>query len=170
MTASYRILPAADRDLDEQAGYLAQNASFETAMRFYDSVAATFEKIICTPAIGERHQSSTPALRIFAPGGSRGLKTTFSSAGPLTRGLTPSEFSTAPGTSIRSWTQSMETPLNDDTSALRFFTSCCKLEVNLLGSKDLGAGGREHLVARTGGDTVQRPGQRPLISNWSKLE
>jgi hypothetical protein len=30
MTAQYRILPAADRDLDNQAAYLATEASFPT--------------------------------------------------------------------------------------------------------------------------------------------
>ena len=34
MTPQYRVLPAADRDLDDQAGYLMQEASLETALRF----------------------------------------------------------------------------------------------------------------------------------------
>ena len=49
MTGSYRILPAADRDLDDQAAYLAEQASLETALRFYDAASSTFSKIACPP-------------------------------------------------------------------------------------------------------------------------
>lgn len=45
MSQRYHVLPAADRDLDEQAGYLAQQASLETALRFYDAAALTFDHI-----------------------------------------------------------------------------------------------------------------------------
>ena len=36
---TYRVLPAADADLDDQAAYLAREASIETAFRFYDAAA-----------------------------------------------------------------------------------------------------------------------------------
>jgi plasmid stabilization system protein ParE len=34
MTLPYRVSPAADRDLDDQAAYLAAEASLEIALRF----------------------------------------------------------------------------------------------------------------------------------------
>jgi ParE toxin of type II toxin-antitoxin system, parDE len=49
MTAHYRILPAADRDLDDQAAYLASQASLETALRFYDAASSTFAKLADMP-------------------------------------------------------------------------------------------------------------------------
>jgi toxin ParE1/3/4 len=48
--------------LDEQAGYLAREASLETALRFYDAAAATFEKLARMPGIGERRDSTKPRL------------------------------------------------------------------------------------------------------------
>ena len=53
MTAQYELLPAAERDLDDQAAYLAQEAGIDTALRFYDSAAATFTWIARRPGIGE---------------------------------------------------------------------------------------------------------------------
>ncbi len=41
MTRFYHVLPAADRDLDDQAGYLAMEASLDIALRFYDAAATT---------------------------------------------------------------------------------------------------------------------------------
>jgi plasmid stabilization system protein ParE len=38
MTGRYHVLPAADRDLDDQAAYLATEASLEVALRFYDPI------------------------------------------------------------------------------------------------------------------------------------
>jgi toxin ParE1/3/4 len=54
MTRRFQILPAADRDLDDQAAYLAAEASLETALRFFDAANATFGKIAGMPGIGER--------------------------------------------------------------------------------------------------------------------
>ena len=54
MTAQYRILPAADRDLDERAAYLATQASLDTALRFYDAANSTFGNIARMPGIGGR--------------------------------------------------------------------------------------------------------------------
>ena len=62
MTSRYRVLPAADRDLDEQAVYLESQASLETALRFYDAAASTFARIAGMPGIGERWISSNSRL------------------------------------------------------------------------------------------------------------
>ena len=62
MTAQYRILPAADRDLDERAAYLATQASLDTALRFYDAANSTFGNIARMPGIGERWPSANPRL------------------------------------------------------------------------------------------------------------
>jgi toxin ParE1/3/4 len=61
MTPGLSVLPLADRDLDEQAGYLARQVSLETALRFY-AAAATFEKLARMPGIGERRDSTKPRL------------------------------------------------------------------------------------------------------------
>jgi len=52
MTLPYRVLPAADADLDDQAAYLARNASLETALWFYDAARTTFERIARSPGLG----------------------------------------------------------------------------------------------------------------------
>jgi toxin ParE1/3/4 len=62
MTPGFTVLPAADRDLDEQAAYLAKELSLETALRFYDAAAATFEQIARMPSMGERWDSTKPRL------------------------------------------------------------------------------------------------------------
>lgn len=62
MTARHHISPAADQDLDDQAAYLAQEASLETALRFYDAAAATFEKIARMPGMGESWKSAQARL------------------------------------------------------------------------------------------------------------
>lgn len=62
MTPRIRVLPAADRDLDEQAAYLAREATVDTAMRFYDAVGAGFDQIARMPGIGQRCHSTTPRL------------------------------------------------------------------------------------------------------------
>ena len=59
---TYRILPAADRDLDDQAGYLAAQASLELALRFYDAASATFAEIARMPGVGESWPSPDPRL------------------------------------------------------------------------------------------------------------
>lgn len=63
MTGPYRVLPAADRDLDDQAAYLASQASLETALPFYNAAAAaTFTSLAGMPVIGERRLSANPRL------------------------------------------------------------------------------------------------------------
>ena len=48
--------------MDDQADYLMQEASLETALRFYDAAAATFENLARMPGMGERRESSNPRL------------------------------------------------------------------------------------------------------------
>jgi toxin ParE1/3/4 len=62
MTLRYHVLPAADRDLDDQAAYLAQEASLETALRFYDAASVTFGKLARMPGIGQQRESPNPRL------------------------------------------------------------------------------------------------------------
>jgi toxin ParE1/3/4 len=62
MTSHYHVLPSADRDLDDQADYLAREASLETALRFYAAARSTFEMMAQMPAIGERRASGNPRL------------------------------------------------------------------------------------------------------------
>lgn len=62
MTGQYRVLPAADRDLDDQAAYLGSHASLETALRFYDAAGSTFATLAGMPGIGERWPSANPRL------------------------------------------------------------------------------------------------------------
>lgn len=62
MTAAYRVRPVADRDLDDQADYLATHASLETALRFYDAARATFQELARSPGIGEPWPSRLPRL------------------------------------------------------------------------------------------------------------
>jgi toxin ParE1/3/4 len=56
------VQPAADRDLGDQAGYLAVEAGLETALRFYDAASTTFENIARMPGIGEKRESPNPRL------------------------------------------------------------------------------------------------------------
>ena len=62
MTPTVRVLPLADLDLDEQAHFLGIAAGMETALRFLDSAAATFEAIARMPGIGEPWRSRQPRL------------------------------------------------------------------------------------------------------------
>jgi toxin ParE1/3/4 len=62
MTGQYHVLPAADRDLDEQAAYLATEASLDTALRFYDAASITFGTIANMPGMGEQWPSAHPRL------------------------------------------------------------------------------------------------------------
>ena len=62
MTGRYRVLPTADRDLDDQAAYLATQASLVTALRFYDAAASTFGELADMPGCGEPWSSVNPRL------------------------------------------------------------------------------------------------------------
>jgi toxin ParE1/3/4 len=54
MIGRYSVLPAADKDLDDCAGYLSTHAGLGNALRFYDAARSTFGKLADTPGIGER--------------------------------------------------------------------------------------------------------------------
>ena len=56
------ILAAADRDIDGQADYLFEEAGLETALRFYDAAAATFQNLARMPTMGERRESTNRLL------------------------------------------------------------------------------------------------------------
>jgi toxin ParE1/3/4 len=62
VTPRVSVLPAADYDIDGLAGYLMQEVSLETALRFYDAAAATFENLAQMPGMGEQRVSSNPRL------------------------------------------------------------------------------------------------------------
>lgn len=62
MTPRFVILPAADTDLDVQAGYLGREASLEVALRFYDAADATFSFLAHNPEIGVLRESKNPAF------------------------------------------------------------------------------------------------------------
>jgi toxin ParE1/3/4 len=62
MSFHLRILPAADRDVDDIAAYISQ-ASAEQAIRFYDAVGATYELILKAPDRWPLYQMNQPRLR-----------------------------------------------------------------------------------------------------------
>lgn len=63
MTPRCRVLPAADRDVDDQAAHLAEAAGLETALRFYDAVALSFDRLAGMPSLGEPRKSADPRLQ-----------------------------------------------------------------------------------------------------------
>ncbi len=63
MTAYCRVLPAADRDLDDPAAYLASQSGVDLAPRFYDAASAAFAEIAPMPGICERWPSANPRLQ-----------------------------------------------------------------------------------------------------------
>ncbi len=62
MTPRYEVSPAAVRDLDDQARYLAQVAGIETAIRFQQSAERTFRDLARMPGLGEPRASAHPRL------------------------------------------------------------------------------------------------------------
>jgi toxin ParE1/3/4 len=62
MTRHYYVLPAADQDLDDQAAYLATEASVEMGLRFYDATSITFGNIASMPSIGKPWPSANERL------------------------------------------------------------------------------------------------------------
>jgi toxin ParE1/3/4 len=66
VNASYAVKPKADRDLDDYAGYLAEEASPEVALRFFDAAYTTFA--LAQPNMGWRSKVKYPGLetlRVF---------------------------------------------------------------------------------------------------------
>ena len=100
MTSHYRVLPAADCDLDEYAAYLESQAGLDTALRFYDAAASTFSRIAGMPGIGERWTSSNPRLADLRVRRIEGFENSLFSTGPAMRASTSSASSTGHATSI----------------------------------------------------------------------
>jgi toxin ParE1/3/4 len=63
MTATLKILPSADRDIDDQAGYIAVHEDLETAAAFYRAADETFEQLTKSPRIGRNSDYELPQLR-----------------------------------------------------------------------------------------------------------
>ncbi len=62
MSGRFNVRPAADRDLDNLADYLAHEAGLATAYRFLDAAYATFKALADLPGIGELRQSTDSRL------------------------------------------------------------------------------------------------------------
>jgi len=52
MRLRIRVLPAAERDLDDQADYINGKAGEATVLRFYEAAAASYERIARMPGLG----------------------------------------------------------------------------------------------------------------------
>jgi len=74
MTGRYRVLPSADSDLDDQAGFLAQHIGLKTALRFYANAASSFATIAGMPGIGEPWRSTDPRLAGMRVGRIKGFE------------------------------------------------------------------------------------------------
>ena len=57
------ILPAANRDLDDQAEYLTVHQSLQMGLRFYRAAEETFRLIARNPALGKRAECRSPFLQ-----------------------------------------------------------------------------------------------------------
>lgn len=62
MTARFLILPAADRDLEAQAAWLAEHSGLETALRFLDAVDEGLSFLARNPNTGAPRESANPLL------------------------------------------------------------------------------------------------------------
>ena len=62
MTGRYHVLPAADRDLDDQAAYLATEASLEVALRFYGVIDSIRSKRSRSAAMARYSASSASCI------------------------------------------------------------------------------------------------------------
>lgn len=56
------VRPAADRDLDEQAEYIARRHNPETALLFYSAAQETFALIATQPHMGRTRSFRNPAF------------------------------------------------------------------------------------------------------------
>ena len=60
---SLRVLPSADKDLDEAAIFYAEEAGTEVALRFLDAVQQAFDFVHANPAAGSPGQIPHPQAR-----------------------------------------------------------------------------------------------------------
>ena len=58
-----RVLPTADTDVDESADYYAREADLQVALRFYDAVEASFQRLLEHPDIGVQCDWVNPKFR-----------------------------------------------------------------------------------------------------------
>ena len=56
------VRPLADRDLDEQAAYLAEHGSLDLALKFYRAASKTFRLLASQPEMGSAARYRSPAL------------------------------------------------------------------------------------------------------------
>ncbi len=62
MTRRILIRPAASRDLDEQAHYIAADSGIETALHFHEMADETFRLLLSHPRLGRATQIQNPLL------------------------------------------------------------------------------------------------------------
>ena len=62
MKLPIRVLPTAERDVDEIADHIARTNGPRTALRLLGAAPASFRAIAATPELGERLQDKNPAL------------------------------------------------------------------------------------------------------------
>ena len=62
MKRAILVRPAAERDIDEQAEYLAGQGDVEAALRFYRAAEETFELLANRPNIGKVNQFHSRSL------------------------------------------------------------------------------------------------------------
>jgi toxin ParE1/3/4 len=58
-----QLLPAAERDIDEQAEQLANHASLNVALRYRDAIHQTILLLMQQPELGSRFRASSPRLQ-----------------------------------------------------------------------------------------------------------
>ncbi len=57
-----KLLPEAEQDVDEESVYLAQEASAEVGIRFYDAAHESFRELLDMPGIGKVKEVNNPKL------------------------------------------------------------------------------------------------------------
>jgi toxin ParE1/3/4 len=62
LTRRILVRPAADRDLDDQAEYLAAHESLETGLRFYRAAEETFRLLASQSKMGKPAECRSPLL------------------------------------------------------------------------------------------------------------
>jgi toxin ParE1/3/4 len=63
VSAHIRLRPAAERDIEELADYLAAQASLATGLRYRDAVRQTLLLLAEQPELGARFRASNPRLQ-----------------------------------------------------------------------------------------------------------
>ncbi len=57
-----RLLPQAERDINEETVYLADEAGAEIGIRFFDSAHATLRSLLEMPGMGKKIESADPKI------------------------------------------------------------------------------------------------------------